>query len=202
MNRKLIPALLLLASVPCLSACGREDAATGTEAGVFAEVSSELRKEMKQVSTEVRQELATENIDISDSDDGSDAEITPKGDLLVNGQQVEITAEQRALLLQYREHIANIAVTGASIGMQGASLATSAMSKAFSGVLGGDTEQMEKEIEAEAKKIAQQAQKICELMPAMLETEQQLAASLPEFRPYADMTQADIDDCNAGITVN
>lgn len=197
MNKTLVPALLLLATLPWLTACGKDDPA-GADTGVFAEVSTELRKEMHKVSAEVREELATENIDISDSGKQPKAEITPQGDLLVDGRKIEVTAEQRELLLDYREHIANIAAAGAEIGMQGASLATSAMSKAFAGVLNGDTAQVEQQIEAEGKKLAEQARQICDLMPAMLESEQQLAASLPEFRPYADMTQADIDDCREG----
>lgn len=197
MNRKLLPALLLLACLPGLGACGQEEPAR--DAGVFAEVSTELQKEMRQASEEVRDALATENIDISDHDDGTTAEVTPQGDLLIDGSKVEIDAAQRALLLEYRSHIAYMAGTGAAIGMQGASLATDAVGKAFASIFSGDTEQMEREIEAEAEKLAQQALKLCERLPAMLRTQQQLAAALPEFRPYADMTQDDIDDCHADV---
>lgn len=199
MNKKLLPALLLLACLP-LAACG-QDEPSGTGNGVLAEVSTELREEMKTVSEEVRQELAVENVDISDSGQQPEAEITPAGDLLIDGQAVEVTPEQRELLLAYRGHVVEIAATGAAIGVQGASLATSAMGKALAGVFSGDTEKMEREIEAEAQKIADRALEICDLMPAMLETEQQLAASLPEFRPYADMDQSDIDDCHADVQI-
>jgi hypothetical protein len=36
---------------------------------------------------------------------------------------------------------------------------------------------------------------ICTQLPAMLATQQRLAASLPAFKPFANMTQEDIDDC-------
>jgi hypothetical protein len=197
MNKPLIPTLLLLACLPWLTACG--DESRTADAGVLAEVNAELQQEMQKVSTQVEQELATENIDISDSGQQPEAEITPQGDLLIGGTAVEITPEQRELLLAYRAHIVDIATTGAALGVQGASLATSAMSKALSGMFSGDTEQMEREIEAEAQKIAERAKEICDLMPAMLETEQRLSASLPEFRPYADMDETDIQECRDGI---
>ena len=54
---------------------------------------------------------------------------------------------------------------------------------------------MERRVEAEAEKIKQEARVICTQLPAMLETQQALAASLPAFKPYATMTQADIDEC-------
>ncbi len=50
-------------------------------------------------------------------------------------------------------------------------------------------------IQAEAQKIKAQARKLCDRLPAMHATQQQLAAALPEFRPYATMTEEDIADC-------
>ncbi|MGY0798474.1 DUF2884 family protein [Lysobacter sp. A286] len=201
MNIKLFPILVLLACTPWLSACGKDEPAqepTQSTTGVFAEVSSEIQKEMQGVSREVRETMATENLDIAD-DSETPAEITPQGDLLIDGRTVDITAEQRALLLEYRGQIAYMAETGAAIGMQGASLATDAMGQAFASVFSGNTEKMEADIEAKAGKIAQQVlTEVCGRMPALMQTEQQLAASLPEFAPYADITQADIDDCRDG----
>ena len=43
--------------------------------------------------------------------------------------------------------------------------------------------------------VGPQAIEICVQLPALLETQQQLSASLPEFAPYANMDQSDIDDC-------
>lgn len=201
MNIKLFPILALLACTPWLSACGKDEPArepTQSTTGVFAEVSAEIQKEMQGVSREVRETMATENLDIAD-DSETPAEITPQGDLLIDGRTVDITAKQRALLLEYRGQIAYMAETGAAIGMQGASLATDAMGQAIASVFSGNTEKMEADIEAKAEKIAQQVlTEVCGRMPALMETEQQLAASLPEFAPYADITQADIDDCRDG----
>ncbi|MGQ4584204.1 DUF2884 family protein [Lysobacter sp. F60174L2] len=199
MNSKILPALLLLACIPWLSACGKDEPPQPVPAtGVLAEVSAEISKEMENVSREVREAMATENIDIADGDEAP-AEITPQGDLLIDGRKVEIDADQRALLLEYRGHIAYMAETGAAIGMQGAGIATDAIGMAVASIFSGTTEDLEAKIEAKAEKIAQQAvTELCGRMPALMRNQQALAASLPEFAPYADITQADIDDCNDG----
>ena len=160
-----------------------------------------------------REKLATENIslksgvrfngkgsvdiDTNDSnDDRPEAEITPKGDLLIEGKAVAINNGQRALLLGHRAQIIGIAETGMDIGVQGADLAAKAMGEAFKGILSGKSEQeIEKSVEAEAAGIKQSAAKLCARLPGLLDSQQQLAATLPEFKPYATMTQEDIDDC-------
>lgn len=160
---------------------------------------------------QARKELATQNISISDgmdinvnghkwkTGDGNlpKAEITPKGDLLIEGKAVAVTDAQRRELLAYRGQIIGIAEAGMAIGAQGADIAGHALSGAVGAIFGGkDGEQaFEKKIEAEAAKIEAEAMKLCNRLPALMAGQQALAASLPEFKPYARMTQADIEDC-------
>src|SRR5690606_27941399 len=148
---------------------------------------------------EARKELATKNISISDGVDitvngrnwkaGDDnlpkAEITPQGDLLVEGRKVAITPAQRAQLLVYRGHITGIAEAGMEIGAQGAYIAGHALAGAVGAIFGGkDGEQaFEQKIEAEAAKIEAEAMKLCTRLPALMAAQQALAASLPEFEP-------------------
>ena len=179
----------LLGCLPWLSACGNQKE-------IDLDTSAAVSEAMTEVSVEVEQALATENITISDDNDGSKAEITPQGDLIIDGRKVAVTPAQRAMLLEYRGHVAGIAQAGAAIGMQGASLASKAVGQALKGVFTGNTEEMEKSIEAEASKIEAQAMKLCARLPAMHASQQQLAAALPEFKPYATMTKQDIEDCD------
>src|SRR3546814_4115867 len=67
--------------------------------------------------------------------------------------------------------------------------------KALRGVFSGNSDEIEAEIEADAREFEAQARKICEHLSPMLETQQQLVETLPEFKPYATMDQSDIDDC-------
>lgn len=162
-----------------------------------------------------REKLANENIGLNNSvsinrrgggvsilnrqdanDDRPKAEISPKGDLLIEGKPVAINDEQRAMLLEYRAHVIGIAESGMEIGVQGADLAAKAMGEAFKGLFSGKSEQeIEKSVEAEAAGIKQSAAKLCARLPEMLASQQKLAAALPEFQPYATMTQDDVDDC-------
>jgi hypothetical protein len=81
------------------------------------------------------------------------------------------------------------------IGVSGANLGVKAAGEALKGVFSGNTDGIEKRIDEEAGKLKAQAQALCEKLPAMMATQQALAASLPAFAPYATMDQSDIDDC-------
>lgn len=129
------------------------------------------------------------------------AEITPEGDLLIDGEAVSTTAEQRALLLVHRGHLEGLALAGLAIGAQGADIAGTALTGIGEALFGGEDGRRDYEarIEAEAAGIEQEAQKLCALMPALYDSQQSLAASLPAFAPYATMTPGDVDDCGHQI---
>ena len=91
-----------------------------------------------------------------------------------------------------------IAEAGIDIGVQGANLGAQAAGEAIKGIFSGNSEQIEARINAEADKIKASAAKICDQLPALMATQQQLAAAVPEFKPYAKMDQSDIDDCRNG----
>lgn len=161
-----------------------------------------------------REELRTRNLDISDGVNievgdrgrkyrvgGNDrsnlpkAEITPGGDLLIEGKAVELAPAQRALLLDYRREILTVADAGMALGVKGADLAGEAVLQVMSGVIHGNADTAGKQVEAKGRKLKAEAQLICAQLGPMLATQQQLAASLPAFKPYARMTQDDVDNC-------
>jgi hypothetical protein len=188
----------MLACLPLLAGCGRkdQDAAAGTAPP------SALGNLVKRATDEAREKLATENISLSHDRRNNrtslpKAEITPQGDLLIAGETVEIDEQQRALLLQHRAHLVAIAEAGIAVGVQGADLGMKAASMAIKSVFSGNTEQLERDIEAEAGKIEAEAMKICDLLPALMASQQALAAALPPLAPYATMTRKDIDDCRS-----
>ena len=122
-------------------------------------------------------------------------EITPQGDLLIDGKAVSITPQQRQQLLTYRSHMLGVAEAGMAVGLKGADLAGKALTESLGSLLSGNTEEVEKKIEAEGKKLEADAMQICAQLPPLLAAQEQLAATLPEFKPYATMTQADVDEC-------
>ena len=215
MNVKLQSALLLTLALPLLGACQPSPspappAATVNDAASPDAPQTAIGRTVEKAMAEARQELRTGNISISDGvhinvnghefkrdDNQPKAEITPRGDLLIEGKQVAVDAAQRKLLLEYRNHIIALADAGMAIGLKGADLAGKAVGEAIGAIFGGDENEkaLEARMEAEGRKIEAEAVKLCAQLPAMLATQQQLAASLPEFKPYATMTREDVEDC-------
>ncbi len=190
-SRLLLPSLLLC--LP-LAACGNGDA--NNTANKAAAKTESIGAKVQAATDKARTELAKGNINISDEHNNK-AEITPQGDLLINGQAVTIDAQQRALLLDYRKQVEKLAGAGMDIGVAGAQLGVKAAGEALRGVFSGNTEGIEAKVNAEADKIKEQAQTLCKLLPEMMAKQQALAAVLPAFKPYATMDQSDIDDCHA-----
>lgn len=209
---KTLATIALAASLSLLSACGERTQAPAPSPGTAsAEPSTAIGRAAKKGIDKAREKVRNENISISGDfhiggpdvrigdvhrDSGlPKAEITPQGDLLIEGRKVAVDPAQHALLVDYRGRIEQIAFTGMDIGVQGADLAGKAIGEAFAGIFSGKTDEIEQRVEAEADAIKASARQLCDQLPALYQTQQALAASLPEFRPYATMDQDDIDDC-------
>lgn len=217
MNMKTRTTLLLALSLPLLGACNQaaNRSQTATTADTTASDATHtpqtmIGKAVDKGMRKARAELEHGNLSLngsvhiskdgvwSGSDDNSlpKAEISPQGDLLIDDKSVAIDAPQRALLLNYRHQVIGIAEAGMALGTKGADLAGKAMAEGVSNIFkGGDNKEFERRMEAEGKKIEAQAKLLCRRLPQMLDTQEQLAASLPAFKPYARMTHDDIDDC-------
>lgn len=184
---------LLFALLLCLplAACGDRP-----QADVADGVSS-IGQKVREATNQARQKLAEGNISIS-GNKGAKVEVSPAGDLLIDGKAVAIDDNQRQLLLQYRAQVIKVAEAGIEVGVQGADLGARAAGEALKGLLSGNTEQIEERVNAEAKKLEESAAKICDQLPALLAAQQQLAAAIPEYKPYASMDQGDIDECREG----
>lgn len=172
-------------------------------------ISAQIHKGIEQA----KRELATKDIDINgihighgrhDEDDSRpDAAITPQGDLVIAGKRVTATPEQHTLLLDYRQQVIGVAEAGMDIGEHGANLGTRAAKEAIWGALTGKSDkEIEARIEPQAEQIKIAAMALCQRLPGLLASQQKLAAVMPEFRPYATMTQKDIDDCGRDIEEN
>ena len=204
---------LALAALPLATACSRGTPPADAP-GAAADTGSARTAIGKVVEREIaraRDEMAKGNVTIGgdgigisvnghryggdDDDTRPHAQISPAGDLLVDGKAVDVTPAQRAMLLEYRGQILGIAEAGMAIGAKGADLAGDAIGEAIGSIFSGDTEKMEQRVEARAEQLKQEAMVLCGRLPAMLATQRKLSDSLPAFKPYATMTQDDVDDC-------
>jgi hypothetical protein len=99
--------------------------------------------------------------------------------------------------MQYRNQIIDIANAGMNMGVQGADLANEAISGIPGMILGGEEarNRYEAQMEAKGKEMEAQAKILCGNLTPMMKTQQDLASIMPEFKPYANITQGKIDDC-------
>ncbi|HJU26012.1 MAG TPA: DUF2884 family protein [Rhodanobacteraceae bacterium] len=183
--------VLLLCVLPALGGCGAGQPSGG--AGTQSEVGRAIAAAMD----EARDKLRTNNIDIDSDHLGMPrAEISPRGDLLIAGKAVAVTPQQRALLLEYRSRIIDVAEAGMEIGRQGADLGIRAAGEALSAAFAGKSDrEIEQRVKAQASDIKRAAAQLCDRLPALREAQQKLASALPEFAPYATITESDIDKC-------
>lgn len=193
----------LLASL-LLAACSQPqstspDASTPDGSPSTGSIEATIDGAVGKAIAEARHTIDEGNIQVSHDDKDIKAEITPAGDLLIDGQAVELTGEQRALLLQHRRQIATIAEAGMQIGLEGAGLAKTAVKEAVMGIFAGDPDSVEVRVEAEASKIRASVRELCAHLPALMASQQAVAAALPAFRPYATMTQDEIDECGSDL---
>jgi hypothetical protein len=128
------------------------------------------------------------------------AEVSAKGDFIVDGKPVTVTDAQRALLVAYHRELGGIADAGIATGKEGAKLAGKAVGAAVRGIFSGDPERIDREMEAESKKVEAEAMKICDRLPGLYKAQQDLVAALPAFQPYAGMDPADVEDCRSDQT--
>jgi hypothetical protein len=186
--------------------------ATPTDKGGDTAPRSLLARGIDKAMQEAKRDLATKNIELdqvhfgheddNDNDKRPKAEITPQGDLLIAGKKVDATPAQRALLLDYRQQIVGIASAGMDIGTQGADLGMQAAKTAMLGAFSGKNDkQIEAAIKPQTDRIEAAARQLCQQrMPALLASQQKLAAAMPQFQPYATMEQKDIDDCSKDMS--
>jgi len=220
MNR--FHAAIVFAALLPLTGCGRKDPPPPPAADSTATADSAIARKIQDALAQASEKLATANIPVggdfhhgirfgrSGNDGLPRAEITPQGDLLIDGKAVDVDEQQRKLLLEHRANLvavaqAGIAVgaQGAALGMQGAALGMKAAAGALKSAISGNGEEFEKRMEAEGQRIEAEGRRIeaeaermvCSRLPAVLASQQALAAALPAFAPYATMDESDIDDC-------
>jgi hypothetical protein len=174
---------------------------------------ADARNEMHADLAESRRELETGNLQLNDnfvfsrhghhdkSRSAVRAEITPAGDLLIDGKAQEIDAGQRQQLLAYRKQVVAVALAGVETGQVAAEAALDAVDGSWIGlVFGAMTGSLERRVERVVKQqIQPTVLAICRQLPALRESQQQLASSLPKFRPYATLEPRDIDDCEDDV---
>lgn len=191
-----------------LAGCGADTPVGADQAGTGAQASdSMVGRGVQAAMARAAEKLETGNITIGGEHDNGfrwgeananlpRAEITPTGELLIEGKPVAVDARQRQLLLEHRARLIEVAKAGMAIGVRGADLGVKAATGALKAVFSGTTDEFGQRMEAEGKSIEQAAQQvICSRLPGLRQSQDALAAAVPEFVPYATLDQADVENC-------
>ena len=209
--RMLAAALGLCLSLPMAAQAGLPSD-RGTPGDDVEQELSDARREVRTELAKARQELMTENLSLGhgfnfgrhgrhDRDDLPEAEITVDGDFLVDGKVQAIDAGQRRQLLAYRKQVVAIALDGIEAGQVAAEAALDAVGGSWISVMfNAMSGRLERRVENAVKQhIEPMVAGICRQLPAVMDSQQRIAASLPAFRPYADLEQRDIDECESEL---
>ena len=205
-SRTLLPLALVLLLPLAAQAGDRKPAGTSAE---IRQDMAQARREIRDDMAAARRELETENLSLDngmsfgrgkDDTDLPRAEITPRGDLLIEDKAVAINPAQRRQLLAYRGHVIKLGQTGIDIGERSANAALSAVADTsltgliFGGLTGGLERRLERTL---AREIEPAVRDLCKQLPAVRASQQQLAATVPQFRPYATLDEDDVTGCMA-----
>lgn len=198
--------LLLTVLLP-LSALAAPPAAAGELRGSLAEARAEVRREM----ATARAELRDENLELGQSlrfrssgkrgtdeeGTGPRGEITPDGDLLIDGEAVTVDARQRAQLLAYRNQVIEVALAGMDVGEKAAEVALESVDRSVIGlVFSAMTGRLERQLEQTIRTTLEPGiLQLCRSLPPLLESQQALAASVPQFQPYATLERDEVESC-------
>ena len=210
-------AIALLAGTPVLTA----HAGDTPPAGIGREIRQELaeaRKEALADLAKAKRDLKTENLRVDNRLQFGDndkrkakrgqqaslprAEITPQGDFLIEGKRQAIDAGQRRQLLAYRGQVIDVASNGIDIGQRSAQAALDAVGNAslaglmFGAMTGGLERRVERSV---MQQIEPAVRQLCRQLPPLRDSQQRLAASLPQFRPYATLEADDVADCEKDV---
>ncbi|HEU0152949.1 MAG TPA: hypothetical protein VFQ84_06360 [Arenimonas sp.] len=181
--------LLAFALALAFTGCSAGDDRDTESAGGFAGMA-------QQAADEIREEMATEDIDLGrGANDEPAAKLTPQGDLVIGGEKVAMTDEQRAVALEYRAALAQVAETGARVGLQGAALAGDALKLTAAAALSGNADTVESQLKDQVSKLETEARALCDTLPDLMAKQQRFAEAVPAFVPYANMDQDDLEKC-------
>lgn len=211
MNRKCI--VLALCLLPALAAQAAEPQKNGADRGVVGADIAEARKEVRDELAKARTELETENLDVGDNlqfgtsgrhkpaSSLPKAEISRNGDFLIDGKALAIDEAQRRELLAYRGLIIDVAKAGIDMGERSAQAALDSVDRGmFSLFVGAMTGSLERRVEKQARETVQPlALQLCRRLPEVRASQQHLAASVPQFQPYATLEARDAEDCESDV---
>ena len=121
-----------------------------------------------------------------------DAVIDANGTLLVGDKAVAVAPPQHGLLMLYFQHVKDIHDTGAAMGKVGAGMGMKALKDSIDGK---SKDEKKQDAQAGGQQLKTLGQKMCQDEAGIKDVQDQLAAQVPAFRPYANLVTKRATDC-------
>ncbi|MDO1527335.1 hypothetical protein QMK61_00675 [Fulvimonas sp. R45] len=120
------------------------------------------------------------------------AAIEADGSLAIGDKDVAVTPAERNLLVQYNQSVRSVHETGVAMGKAGGEMAL----KAVEAKLEAKPDKADRQAQAGAGRMKKLSLDICKAEAGIKSAQDQLAAQLPAFKPYASIVSAsDVANC-------
>lgn len=126
---------------------------------------------------------------------GPEAIFSATGEVSLDGKKLTLNPAQKDLAIRYFSNAGTVEDDGFATGMAGASTALTALSSVVSNLANGEPDKIGPAVEAKAAKVEEHAAKLCRDLRELAATQDALAVSLPEFKPYALIEERDASRC-------
>jgi hypothetical protein len=125
----------------------------------------------------------------------ADAVIGASGALSIAGTPVALDAAQTQIAARYFASALALRSDAMKTGAAGASTAATAISSVAVGLASGNPDSIGDKVDASAAKVEAAANRVCADVQALTQAQNELAASLAQFKPYATIAAHEVDDC-------
>jgi hypothetical protein len=133
-----------------------------------------------------------DNVVTLHTDGAPDAQIDANGVLVIGDKTVSVTPSQHGLLMLYFQNVSDVHQTGLAMGKVGAGMGMKAINDSLDGK---SKDEKNKDAEAGGQQLKTLGRKMCQDQVNITDIQDQLAAQLPAFKPYAKISTKRASDC-------
>ncbi len=127
----------------------------------------------------------------------ADAVVGASGTLSIAGTPTTLNAGQAEIAARYFSSALALRNDAMKTGAAGASTAATAIASVAVGLASGNPDSIDAKVNASAAKVQAAADRVCADVLALTQAQDDLAASLPQFKPYATIATHEADDCKS-----
>ena len=125
----------------------------------------------------------------------ADAVVTASGALSIAGTPVTVDAAQAQIAARYFASALALRSDAMKTGAAGASTAATAIASVAVGLASGNPDSIDAKVNASAAKVEAAADRVCADVQALTQAQNELAAALPQFKPYATIAAHEANNC-------